>query len=92
MLKPNTVLFGESLPYEALDEAYSEAEACNLMLVIGTSAVVQPAASLPLIAKERGSKIIEVNIEKAFPVADYFLQEKSGVALPEIIAEINRMK
>ena len=92
MLKPNTVLFGESLPHEALEGAYSEAQACNLMLVIGTSAVVQPAASLPLIAKERGSKIIEVNIEKAFPVADYFLQEKSGVALPKIIAAIKRMK
>ena len=92
VLKPNTVLFGESLPHEALDGAYSEAQACNLMLVIGTSAVVQPAASLPLIAKERGSKIIEVNIEKAFPVADYFLQEKSGVALPKIIAAIKRMK
>ena len=92
VLKPNTVLFGESLPHEALEGAYSEAQACNLMLVIGTSAVVQPAASLPLIAKERGSKIIEVNIEKAFPVADYFLQEKSGVALPKIIAAIKRMK
>jgi len=92
VLKPNTVLFGESLPHEALDGAYSEAQACNLMLVIGTSAVVQPAASLPLIAKERGSKIIEVNIEKAFPVADYFLQEKSGVALPKIITAIKRMK
>jgi len=91
VLKPNTVLFGESLPHEALDGAYSEAQACNLMLVIGTSAVVQPAASLPLIAKERGSKIIEVNIEKAFPVADYFLQEKSGVALPKIIAAIRRL-
>ena len=92
VLKPNTVLFGESLPHEALDGAYSEAQACNLMLVIGTSAAVQPAASLPLIAKERGSKIIEVNIEKAFPVTDYFLQEKSGVALPKIIAAIKRMK
>lgn len=91
VLKPNTVLFGESLPHEALDGAYSEAQACNLMLVIGTSAVVQPAASLPLIAKERGSKIIEVNIEKAFPVADYFLQEKSGVALPKIISAIRRL-
>lgn len=91
VLKPNTVLFGESLPHEALDGAYSEAQACNLMLVLGTSAVVQPAASLPLIAKERGSKIIEVNIEKAFPVADYFLQEKSGVALPEIMAAIRRL-
>ena len=92
VLKPNTVLFGESLPPETLDEAYSEVQACNLMLVIGTSAVVHPAASLPLIAKENGSQLIEVNIEKSFPVADYFVQEKSGVALPNIVEAIKRRK
>ena len=92
VLKPNTVLFGESLPPEALDGAYGEAQACNLMLVIGTSAVVQPAASLPLIAKEKGSTIIEINIEKAFPVADLFVQEKSGVALPKIVEAVRRLE
>jgi NAD-dependent deacetylase len=91
VLKPNTVLFGESLPPGALDAAYSEAKACNLMLVIGTSAVVQPAASLPLVAKETGSKIIEVNIEKAFPMADYCIQEKAGVVLPNIVEGIKRI-
>ena len=92
VLKPNTVLFGESLPPEALDGAYREAQECNLMLVIGTSAVVQPAASLPVIAKEKGSKIIEINIEKAFPVTDFFIQEKSGVALPKIVKAVRRLQ
>ena len=85
VLKPNTVLFGESLSQDVLTEACNEARACKVMLVIGTSAVVQPAASLPHIAREGGSKIIEVNIEKAFPVSDYFIQEKAGIALPRII-------
>jgi NAD-dependent deacetylase len=92
VLKPNTVLFGESLPPEALDGAYREAQECNLMLVIGTSAVVQPAASLPLIAKEKGGTIIEINIEKAFPVADFFIQEKSGIALPKIVEAVRRVQ
>ena len=85
VLKPNTVLFGESLSQDVLNEACSEAQSSKVMLVIGTSAVVQPAASLPHIARERGSIIIEVNIEKAFPVSDYFIQEKAGIALPRIL-------
>jgi len=88
VLKPNTVLFGESLSQDVLTEACNEARACKVMLVVGTSAVVQPAASLPHIAREGGSKIIEVNIVKAFPFSDYFIQEKGGIALPRIIAAL----
>ena len=92
VLKPHTVLFGESLPPEALDGAYREAQECNLMLVVGTSAVVQPAASLPLIVKEKGGTIIEINIERAFPAADFCIQEKSGVALPKIVEAVKRLQ
>ena len=90
VLKPNTVLFGESLSQDVLNEACSEAQASKVMLVIGTSAVVQPAASLPHIAREGGSIIIEVNIEKAFPVSDYFIQEKAGIALPRILEDLKK--
>ena len=89
VLKPNTILFGEQLPQDALMKAHSEATTCKVMLVIGTSAVVQPAASLPYSARESGAKIIEINIEKAFPAANYFIQEKAGVALPRIVQAIN---
>jgi NAD-dependent deacetylase len=58
------------------------------MLVIGTSAVVQPAASLPSLAKQNGAVIIEVNPEKAFPAADYHIQEKAGTALSRIVEEV----
>jgi NAD-dependent deacetylase len=85
VLKPNTVLFGEALSPDVLTEASNEARDCKLMLVIGTSSLVQPAASLPHIAREGGSKIIEINIEKAFPLADYFIQEKAGIALPSVV-------
>ncbi|MBF0524012.1 MAG: NAD-dependent deacylase, partial [Deltaproteobacteria bacterium] len=56
MLRPNVVWFGEALDPEVLGAATAAAESCDLMLVIGTSAVVQPAASLAILAKRRGAR------------------------------------
>lgn len=91
VLKPNTVLFGEQLPRDALIKAQEESARCKIMLLVGTSAIVQPAASLPFLAKENGAQIIEINIEKAFPNADYLILEKAGTALPRIVAEIKKI-
>lgn len=88
VLKPNTVLFGESLPPQALDSASREAQTCKTMLVIGTSAVVYPAAALPSLAKQHGARIIEVNIERAFPDADVVILEKATVAMTRLLEEI----
>ena len=88
VLKPNTVLFGEQLPREALETAYRESSTCKTMLVIGTSAVVQPAASLPSLAKQNGAVVIEVNPEKAFGAANYYIAEKAGTALTRIVEEV----
>jgi NAD-dependent deacetylase len=88
VLKPNTVLFGEQLPTEALSRAQRESSSCKTMLLIGTSAVTMPAAALPFLAKEHNAKVIEINIERAFSRADYYIQEKAGVALPEIVRKI----
>ena len=88
VLKPNTVLFGEQLPREALETAYRESSTCKTMLVIGTSAVVQPAASLPSRAKQNGALVIEVNPEKAFATADYHIAEKAGKALAGIVEQV----
>jgi NAD-dependent deacetylase len=51
MLKPDAVFFGEAIPQEALKESFRHAQDCDLMLVIGTSAQIEPAASLPIVAK-----------------------------------------
>ena len=91
VLKPNTVLFGEQLPQSALEIAYHESANCKLMLVIGTSAVVQPAASLPHLARQKGAKIVEVNIEPAFTGADFFIAEKAGTALSELLAAVKKI-
>ena len=89
VLKPNTVLFGEQLPPEALEVAIRESSTCRVMLVIGTSAVVYPAAHLPVVAKQHGAKIVEINIERAFPDADHVFLEKAGTAMARILEAIN---
>ena len=88
VLKPNTVLFGEQLPPEALEAAIHESSTCRVMLVIGTSAVVYPAAHLPAVAKQHGAKIVEINIERAFPDADHIVLEKAGTAMARILEAI----
>jgi NAD-dependent deacetylase len=88
VLKPNTVLFGEQLPPEALEVAIRESSTCRVMLVIGTSAVVYPAARLPVVAKQHGAIIVEINIERASPDADHFVLEKAGTAMARILEAI----
>ena len=63
LLRPDVVWFGEALPEGALQRAIEAASQCQIMLVVGTSAVVQPAASLPVVAREHGAAVIEVNLE-----------------------------
>ena len=93
-LRPDVVWFGESLPARALEEAFNSAENCDLMLVVGTSGLVQPAASLPGMARGRGARIIEVNPSPSeiTPSAHLFLQGKSGEVLPEIVARVGEIK
>jgi len=63
---------------------------CSVMLVIGTSANVYPAAAMPDLARQNGAAIIEINTERAFPYVDYFLEGKAGTVLPKIAAEIKK--
>ncbi|MDY6844113.1 MAG: Sir2 family NAD-dependent protein deacetylase [Thermodesulfobacteriota bacterium] len=79
------VSFGESV--QDLPEAMDAAQNCNLMLVLGTSGVVYPAASLPRIAKNKGAVLIEINPKESdlTPLMDIFIQGKSGELLPRVI-------
>ncbi|OGD20188.1 MAG: NAD-dependent deacylase [Candidatus Aminicenantes bacterium RBG_16_63_16] len=85
-LRPNVVWFGEMLSAETLQEAYAASANCDLMFVVGTSAFVQPAGSLPLIAAERGATIVEINpdITPLTESANFSFREKSGEILPMI--------
>ncbi len=94
MLRPDVVWFGEMLPEEALRQAYEAAETCDVFFSVGTSAVVYPAASLPEIAFQHGAFVVEVNPEPT-PVTDFahiVLRGKSGEILPELVAEIRKLK
>jgi NAD-dependent deacetylase len=91
VLKPNTVLFGEQLPWDALTRAQEESSMCHVMLVIGTSTNVYPAAAFPELARQNRAIIVEVNLERAFPKVDYFLGEKAGTALPKLVEEIKKL-
>jgi NAD-dependent deacetylase len=84
LLRPDVVWFGESLPSEVLERAWNAAARCRYMLVVGTSAVVQPAASLPGVAKRAGARLIEVNVNET-PITrlvDEVLRGPAGELLP----------
>lgn len=86
LLRPHVVWFGESLDPAVLERAFRLSEACQAMLVIGTSSVVQPAASLPFAAARAGAKVIEINPEPTplTPHADFFLPGRSGEIMPAL--------
>ncbi len=91
VLKPNVVFFGEGIPWGANLAAKEEAEKCDLMLVIGTSAVVSPACDLPVIAKGSGAKIVEVNLEETqltHHTSDWILKGSASRILQAILEEI----
>jgi NAD-dependent deacetylase len=87
-LRPDVVWFDELLPEGALLRAEDAARHCDLMIVAGTSAEVYPAAALPLQAKAAGAVVVEVNPHETplSRVADYGLRERSGLALPALVA------
>ncbi len=89
MLRPNIVWFGESLPPLVLDQAWNAAEHADLFLVVGTSALVHPAATLPLVAQRSGAKVVEINLE---PTAitdqiDISLMAAAGELLPLLLED-----
>lgn len=92
LLRPHVVWFGEALPPDVLQRAFSLSSFCELMFVVGTSAVVHPAASLPLAAAEAGARIVEVNPDPT-PLthyADFSFRGKAGEILPLIDKHITR--
>ncbi len=90
MLRPDVVWFGENLPVLEIETAFAAAADCDVFLAIGTSALVHPAASLPIEALKHGNPVIEINPEET-PLtrsATYQLNGPSGVILPELVAAI----
>jgi NAD-dependent deacetylase len=84
MIRPGVVWFGEMLPRTAVERAWAAVGSCDALLVVGTSAVVYPAAELPSIAFRRGCPVIEVN-PSSTPITDdvdVWIRARAEVALP----------
>ena len=90
-LKPTVVLFGEPMPVAAINEAYELARQADVMLVVGSSLVVYPAAEVPLVAVRSGARMIVVNAEPTpfDSFAEVVILGRSGEVLPEIASLID---
>ena len=87
--------FGEPIPWEAQVLSFKESKSCSVVLSIGTSAAVYPAASIPFTAKERGAIVIEINMEPTpltDQISDYLICGSAGEIIPAIVEEVKRAK
>ena len=94
VLRPECVFFGEMIPPESLTRSQHVASQCDVMLVIGTSATVQPAAYIPVISKESGAKVIEINPEPTAltaTVSNYLIAGKAGDITSRIVMQLERL-
>lgn len=87
-LRPDVVWFGEPLPEEALARAWAAAAGCDLFLSVGTSGLVEPAASLPRVAYRAGAAVAVINLDVAGRAEGrvYELHGRSGQILPALVA------
>ena len=87
MLKPRVTFFGEQLPTGAMENAAYACANCDLMIVVGSTLAVFPAASLPLMARRAGAKIIIINLgpTEMNEVADILIDDKAGEVLPLLL-------
>lgn len=94
LVKGDTVMFGEPIPPDALEACARESRQADCMLVIGTSAVVYPAAQYPIIVYERGGALIEINIEDT-PLTPYcaaVLRGPSAQVLPRLLERAQALR
>jgi NAD-dependent deacetylase len=93
VLKPGVIFFGEPIPVEALNRSFQLAASAEALMLVGTSAVVYPANTIPSIAKDRGARIIEINLERTHltdTITDVFLQGKAGEIIKALVEELSR--
>ncbi|MDD3733164.1 MAG: NAD-dependent deacylase [candidate division Zixibacteria bacterium] len=91
-LRPGVVWFGEMLPQAVLQKAFRKAEEADIFFSIGTSALVHPAASLPVLARQRGAKLVEINPDETplTGLADYYFAARAGELLPRLVEVVSK--
>lgn len=93
IVKGDTVMFGEPIPRDALDECIKQTSMCDCMLLVGASAVVYPAAGFPEDVKRTGGALIEVNLNETplTEMCDVVLRAPAGESLPRVVERVREM-
>lgn len=88
LIRPGVVWFGEALPEQEMRAAFTAAQSCDVLLSVGTSGVVQPAASIPQLAAQHGATVVHINPEPITARAknEYSLVGKAGELLPLLLS------
>ncbi|MGH8016358.1 MAG: Sir2 family NAD-dependent protein deacetylase, partial [Candidatus Zixiibacteriota bacterium] len=93
-IRPDVVWFGEMLESDIINTAFVKSEEADVFFSVGTSALVHPAATLPMVARNNGATVVEVNVEPTSltELADFHFCGKSGELLPRLVTEIRRKR
>ncbi len=95
-LKPDFIFFGEGIFEDVLNRSFEMAKKCEVFLIIGTSAEVQPASMLPLVAKESGARLIDINLKPSRITldgySDYFLRGKFTEIMSKMVKDLEGEK
>ena len=94
IVRPDVVLFEEPIPEREALTAFALAQDCQVFLVAGTSAVVAPASHLPVLAKQRGAKVVEINLEPtslSMHVTDHMLMGSASQVLPSLVEAVKEL-
>jgi NAD-dependent deacetylase len=91
-LKPATISFGQAMPVKETNEAYQRSSMCDLFIVIGSSLVVQPAASMPVVAKQNRGRLVIINRDSTpcDHMADIVIHDQAGITMKRIIEGVKR--
>ncbi len=95
VLKPDVIFFGEAIPLDAMNRSFQLASTAQALMVIGTSAVVSPANTIPSVAKQNGAKIIEINKEATHltsTITDVFLQGSASETVTDLVDAVKKRK
>jgi len=91
LVKPDFIFFGEGIPPVAYEKSLAAAENADVFLVIGTTGEIMPASQIPIMAKNRGAKIIEINVEPSnytHHITDLFLKGKAGKMMEKLYEKV----
>ncbi len=91
-LKPSTISFGQSMPERETAESYHRSSICDLFIVIGSSLVVHPAASMPVVAKQHGAKLVIINRDPTpcDDMADIVISGHAGPTMDSIMKQVKK--